>query len=132
MSPPSILATISGTFPASRQYAVSGTGTLVHLSAGELTIYRTTVVSVGPEGTTLPQGEPRWQSDVRLSPNGERVALHVRDDDDIWVYDLGRGTMTRLTFEPGEDETPVWSPDGFRRERRRGSVVGERTSRPCR
>ena len=101
-----------GNFSGLSQYAVSGTGTLVHLSAGELTIYRTTVVSVGPEGTTLPQGEPRWQSDVRLSPNGERVALHVRDDDDIWVYDLGRGTMTRLTFEPGEDETPVWSPDG--------------------
>jgi len=97
-----------GNFSGISQYAVSATGTLVHLSAGALTIYRTTVVSVGPEGTSLPQGEPRWQSDLRLSPSGERVALHVRDDDDdIWVYDLGRGAMTRLTFEPGEDETPV-------------------------
>ena len=108
-----VLFTQFGNFSGLSQYAVSATGTLVHLSTGELTIYRTTVVSVGPEGTTLPQGEPRWHSDVRLSPNGERVALHVRDDlDDIWVYDLSRGAMTRLTFEPGEDETPVWSPDG--------------------
>jgi len=108
-----VLGAELGNFSGISQYAVSATGTLVHLTAGELTVYRTNVVSVGPDGTTLPQGEPRWQSDLRLSPDGERVALHVRDDeDDIWVYDLDRGAMTRLTFEPGEDETPVWSPDG--------------------
>ena len=41
--------------------------------------------------------------------------MHIRPpSDDIWVYDLGRGTLTRLTFQPGEDESPVWSPDGKR------------------
>ena len=35
-------------------------------------------------------------------------------DRDVWLYDLVRRTMTRLTFDVGEDETPVWSPDGTR------------------
>jgi hypothetical protein len=33
---------------------------------------------------------------------------------DIWICDVARGTLTRVTFDPGEDETPVWSPDGTR------------------
>jgi serine/threonine-protein kinase len=43
------------------------------------------------------------------------VALDVRDQDlDIWTWDLARETLTRLTFDPGQDESPVWSPDGRR------------------
>ena len=34
------------------------------------------------------------------------------DGDEIWVLDLERGSSTRLTFDPAEDETPAWSPDG--------------------
>jgi len=32
---------------------------------------------------------------------------------DIWVYDLPRGTLTRLTFQ-GFNLGPVWTPDGKR------------------
>ena len=32
--------------------------------------------------------------------------------DDVCTFDVTRGALTRQTFEPGEDETPVWSPDG--------------------
>jgi Tol biopolymer transport system component len=31
---------------------------------------------------------------------------------DIWVYEWERDTMTRLTFTPGFDSFPLWSPDG--------------------
>jgi serine/threonine-protein kinase len=31
---------------------------------------------------------------------------------DIWTYDLTRDTLTRLTFEAGNKENPVWTPDG--------------------
>jgi eukaryotic-like serine/threonine-protein kinase len=31
---------------------------------------------------------------------------------DIWVREFARGIMTRLTFDPAADTTPVWSPDG--------------------
>ena len=33
-------------------------------------------------------------------------------DNDIWTFDLAHGTLTRLTFEREEDETPMWAPDG--------------------
>jgi eukaryotic-like serine/threonine-protein kinase len=51
----------------------------------------------------------------RLSPDGTRVALDVRDqDNDIWVWDLARHTLRRLTFDPGVDSFPVWTPDAKR------------------
>jgi len=40
-------------------------------------------------------------------------AFGARGNSDIWVYDLGRGILTRLTFQ-GENFQPVWTPDGKR------------------
>ena len=31
---------------------------------------------------------------------------------DVWVEDLASGQLRRLTFDPGNDFKPVWSPDG--------------------
>ena len=51
----------------------------------------------------------------RFSPDGKQIALTVRlPDIDVWIYDLDRGALRRITFAPGEDELPVWSPDGKR------------------
>ncbi|HSD29713.1 MAG TPA: protein kinase, partial [Vicinamibacteria bacterium] len=56
---------------------------------------------------------PHTFIDPRVSPDGSRVAVQGADaDNDVWTYDLARGSLSRLTFDPGEDETPVWSPDG--------------------
>ena len=33
---------------------------------------------------------------------------------DIWIYDLERGTLTRLSFDEAFDGSPLWSPDGSR------------------
>jgi Tol biopolymer transport system component len=53
-----------------------------------------------------------------LSPDGSRLAVAIRDPAvgtrDIWVFDLARGTATKLTFDPKDDFNPVWSPDGSR------------------
>ncbi len=38
----------------------------------------------------------------------------VESSADIWVYEMARETMTRLTFAPGIDAYPVWTPDGKR------------------
>jgi Tol biopolymer transport system component len=44
---------------------------------------------------------------MRLSPDGTRVALDIRDQDrDVWVWDFMLQTLTRLTFFPGEDGFP--------------------------
>lgn len=51
--------------------------------------------------------------DPRVSPDGGRLAYEdASEGDDIWVLDLRRGVPMRLTVDPGDDETPVWSPDG--------------------
>jgi Tol biopolymer transport system component len=52
----------------------------------------------------------------RLSPDRRKVAASVSDANagglDIWIYDLVRGVKTRFTFDPADDDDPVWSPDG--------------------
>ncbi|MGH9670696.1 MAG: protein kinase domain-containing protein [Terriglobales bacterium] len=53
---------------------------------------------------------------TRLSPDGRKVAASVSDNNtgspDVWLYDLVRGVKTRFTFDPADDDDPVWSPDG--------------------
>jgi serine/threonine protein kinase len=58
---------------------------------------------------------PRRYMYAQLSPDGTRIALDSRDEDnDIWVFDLGRKTLQRLTFNADLDRAPLWSPDGRR------------------
>lgn len=49
-----------------------------------------------------------------ISPNGRFVAVETMDNAnlDIWVYEAGAGTRTRLTSHPATDILPVWSPSG--------------------
>jgi Tol biopolymer transport system component len=66
-----------------------------------------------PTGTI---GLPGTYNNVRLSPDGARVATDQTDPDgrniDVWVHDPGRNATTRMTFDPALDQTPIWSPDG--------------------
>jgi Tol biopolymer transport system component len=55
--------------------------------------------------------EPRDFNSLRLSHDGTRAALGIGDPSDVWIYDLTRGNSTRFTFDPGHDNTPIWSPD---------------------
>jgi hypothetical protein len=49
---------------------------------------------------------------AQLSPDGKSVALDIRDQqNDIWIWDLVRETLQRLTFDPGFNRDPVWAPD---------------------
>lgn len=58
---------------------------------------------------------PREYQHPRLSPDGTRVAVAATDEEqDLWAWDVQRATLTRLTFEPGGDTAPLWTPDGRR------------------
>jgi serine/threonine-protein kinase len=58
---------------------------------------------------------PRSYAIPRLSPDGSRVALDVRDQSsDIWIWDLVRHTLTPLTLDTDLDMSPVWTPDSRR------------------
>ena len=52
--------------------------------------------------------KPDLYNDVRISPDGSRVAVVQGTSGvaDIWVYTFARGTYTRLTFT-GINATPV-------------------------
>jgi Tol biopolymer transport system component len=66
-----------------------------------------------PTGTV---GVPEVFNNVRLSPDGHRVAVDQIHADgrhtDIWILEPARGATTRLTFDPSSHQTPIWSPDG--------------------
>jgi Tol biopolymer transport system component len=63
-------------------------------------------------------GDPAWFSDIKLSPDGKRVAVSVADQagktNDIWLYDVARGLRKRFTFDPADDAGPIWSVDASR------------------
>jgi len=58
---------------------------------------------------------PRAYTHPQLSPDGSQltVTISAAEKDDIWVYDLARGSLSRLTFE-GNNHVSVWTPDGKR------------------
>jgi serine/threonine protein kinase len=60
--------------------------------------------------------QARRYLDVKLSPDGGRVALSLWDgiDQDVWIHDFDRELLTRLTFEPARGFDPLWTPDGQR------------------
>ena len=91
----------------------SSTGTLVYIpetSAGAGT--PSTLVWVDRNGKEEPlAADPGAYSEPRISPDGKKVALSIRKDrnQDIYVWDLVRGTMMRLTRDEASDGAPIWT-----------------------
>jgi eukaryotic-like serine/threonine-protein kinase len=101
---------------ATAHFAISSHGALVYVprdAVGGLRPQRT-LVWVDRQGHEDPIKAPRRAYfNPRLSPDGTRVALEVRDQEsDIWIWDLVRETLTRLTFGPTFEQYGVWTPDG--------------------
>ncbi|MDZ4805762.1 MAG: protein kinase, partial [Candidatus Eisenbacteria bacterium] len=60
-------------------------------------------------------GPPQRGLDLpALSPDGASVALvaYEKDNSDIWLQDLARGTRRRLVSGPGDEDFPTWSDQG--------------------
>jgi serine/threonine-protein kinase len=90
-------------------YAVARNGTLVY-APGQYTVDRRRLAWVDRQGRAQPlPTEPSFYGNLKLSPDGRRLAVEMLND--IWVYDLQSGTMSRVTFR-GVNEFPVWTPDG--------------------
>jgi serine/threonine-protein kinase len=97
-------------------FAITANGTLVYLSGDAGVVAGQTLFWVDRSGKEEAIPAPvRNYILPRLSPDGRRLALDVRDQDfDIWVWDFDRKQLQRFTFDPGIDEYPVWTPDGKR------------------
>ena len=63
---------------------------------------------------TLPARPARYASTPRLSPDGKKLATTVRAgaSQDVWIYDIERDSMTRLTFGTQTFVSAIWTPDG--------------------
>ena len=98
---------------ASSNYGFSDRGTLIYVPGSAVGVRRILAL-VDRTGLVEPIDSPlRAYIQPRLSPDGRRLAVSITGENrDIWVYDMGRQTLSRLTFAPGADETPVWTPDG--------------------
>jgi len=95
------------------QYSFSSTGSMAYVAARGVQGTQRTLVWVDRKGAEQPLPAPsRGYRTPRLSPDGRRVAVATTEDQ-IWLYDLARETLTRLTFG-GLDYTPIWTPDGKR------------------
>ena len=61
-------------------------------------------------------GPPGLIANAALSPDGHRVVFDQMERDgshwDVWTHDLASDATARLTFGPGLNQLPVWSPDG--------------------
>ena len=93
-------------------FAVSDAGVLAYRT-GEAT---RSLVWVDRSGKVSdPIGALSANTDIRLSPDGTRVAFHqpTRDGaDDVYIYDIGQKVTSQLTKHPDTDHVAIWSPDG--------------------
>ena len=92
-------------------FAASENGVLAY--RGGLGAPLHTLVWVSRNGAEQVLGAPaRPYDQPRLSPDGRRVALEIGPQ--IWVYDLVRETLARLTLEGTSNSNHSWTPDGKR------------------
>jgi serine/threonine-protein kinase len=98
-------------------FAVSDAGVLAYLPSSAM-VTEHALVSVSRMGKLqiIREGLHPYPG-LRLSPDGQQVALSLREGGhppDVWVLNLDRGALTRLTFGPASNFNPLWTHDGKR------------------
>jgi Tol biopolymer transport system component len=93
------------------QLGFSNTGVLAYAEGSVFPEIKGNVVWVDREGKETPLGvEPRNYFTIRISRDGSKVLLTtVYPPQDVWIYDLTRGTYRRQTFE-GNNIYAIWGP----------------------
>jgi serine/threonine protein kinase len=109
---PDVMTTPLGAVDA----VVAADGTLAYVAGGAVASAGATLVWVDRQGREMAiPAPPRFYTHPRVSPDGTRVAVFVAEQDlDVWLWDLTRPPLTRVTYGPGVDSYPLWTRDGHR------------------
>jgi Tol biopolymer transport system component len=97
-------------------FSVSENGTLVYASTGGASAVQQLAWWDRRGKKVGSFGPPGIYQDFRLAPDERRITFSSTQGNnlDVWVLDSVRGVPSRLTFDPGIDDPPMWSPDGSR------------------
>jgi Tol biopolymer transport system component len=115
-APVSVVERVRMNFSGAVNFDVALDGSFVYIS-GTTTGIDTSrqLVWVNRDGTEEPiavdTAAYNW---ARVSPDGTRLAVSLTDkgSQDVWIHELARGTLSRLTTDPKIDNLPLWTPDG--------------------
>ena len=113
-----VLADVATMASGAGPYGVADDGTLFYLPRGveqRPDQYQLSWVDQDGNLDRIPVAPGQLRT-YALSPDGTRavIAIGEEEDVDLWLADLATGLVTRLTFEPGREWAPLWTPDGER------------------
>ncbi|HXG72334.1 MAG TPA: protein kinase [Gemmatimonadaceae bacterium] len=116
--------------------SVSANGTLVYLPDGGTS--RSTLMVADRKGIAVQTiaESVLVEGGLALSHDGTRLAASITApgarSQDVWIYDLTRGTSGPLTFEEGSDMYQVWSADdadvAYTNDRKNDGVIYRRSA----
>jgi len=111
---PVVEGVLQSTFSGAAQYSFSDAGSLVYVPGSAQAQRR--LVWVSRNGAEQLVAAPaRAYRGPRLSPDGREVAVAIEGQEtEVWLYDLSRKMLTRLTFQGSTNYDPAWTPDGKR------------------
>ena len=123
--PIALLANVSQALSGGATYMITGAGQFsvapngalayVHAPVQPYRQYGLATVDRGGKATPLPVPANSYGPNLRVSPDGARLAIPVDSVTEraLWIVDLARGVPTKLT-PAGDVQWPLWTPDGKR------------------
>lgn len=115
-APQPVLEEVNSNVSGGGDFDFSQTGTIVYVSSKVQISFPYSIWWLESTGQTKAlHVPPGLYENPRFSPDGKRLAFELATGSvraDIWVKDLERDTVSRLTNLPGRNDFPVWTPDG--------------------
>jgi serine/threonine-protein kinase len=99
------------------QISVSDDGTLVYVPGSDVTVRPRQLEWTNRAGKASPVANSAGWGMFQIAPDGRRIAVVIAEGarPDMYIYDLSRESLSRLTNDPRQTATsPVWTPDGNR------------------
>ena len=111
---PVLEGVVSNALNGMAQFAFSDSGTLAYIPGSRTYPPPMRLVWVDRRGEVEPIRNVRDVYYPAISPDGRRIAVHKIEggNTDVWIYGIARGTLSRLTTFPSDEEGNIWSPDG--------------------